>query len=1589
MTSAASSRFRAAPRAAAARRLSSEQLRFYFLHQMNPASPDIHICRVVRVKGPLDHARFSAAVQGLARRHDVLRSYFPAEDGDPRVELTDDLGSAVASIDLGALPSDVRSVRAERIVDAALAITEPFVLDRGPLFRVTTIRIDDDAHLVVLAFHHIIVDGTSVRLFLHEVFGAYASPDGAASGDRPAHQYREFVEWETQRLAERVAANDKEFWAKKLARPTVVDLSIGRQRPERHTHEAGTIHVAASDSLLSALRAVCRAQRVTPYVAMASVLQVFLHHVTGLTDVLFGSPVACRPRVELQTMLGVLLNWIAIRGTPNESTTFKDILTRVRADFPEAYTRQCSYDALLSAAGSPPRDPSRNPLVQVTLNYATFKALPAPPGLALSLDPIANRETHYDLSVRFEEVGDSLSLDLTYYRGAMGGGTAERVAASLMALAERCFKSPDTTLAALRSPDLAALAAEARAPAPRRVAVAATFTAEPMADTARFWLERVGLRAELDFAPLGQVFQSLLPEGSLATNKLGTNVLLVRFEDWKDPISATAELVTLLTAHAARSSADTIVVTCPPSAERRADPSDVHDRLEAELVALGAREPRVHVLSYRTVLDLYPVAKIDDPTSDAYAKAPYTEAFNVALGTAIARAIHAAVRPPPKVLLLDCDNTLWRGVVGEDGPEGLVVDEGRAALQRLALDCLEAGILVGLVSKNNPDDVWEAFAKVPGMLLRRDSIVAHRINWEPKSSNLKSLARELNLGVDSFVFVDDSAAECAEVEAGCPGALVYRLPLEAQAIRRFVRHLWPLDRRKLTEADKKRVETYVANTRREQVRSEVGDLGAFIQSLELRVDFLPMTSEVLPRAAQLTQRTNQFNATTVRRSEAELRAYLEEQGGEALAVEVSDRFGDYGIVGLVLHRARPPALEVDTFLLSCRALGRGVETHVLSELGRRASAAGLAFVELPYRKSAKNEPARRFLEAVAAAHRTSGAGEGDALYRIPVAEAIDATSRPPVSGAVADDAKPDAVVAVEAPLVSAEVWRAVAADQGDVDSIREVMHASLMRARPPRASYVGPRNELESTLAEIWSEVLLVRPIGVHDDYFAIGGDSIRSLTVVSMMREIGLKARVLDVHEHPTIAALAAVLDARREEEAAPTSVRDPSSFAGPFPLAFSQAWAIDAYARENLVPGRIPSATFHVQDRLLVQEKRSDTSLPALRRAIETIFARVGPLRSRVVATPEGIRQIESPAVLEHRVVDVSQLPQGEQERTIVRILYEDRMRPFDPTRAGVAMVRYYVAVRGPRDFELLVTAHHAFCDGWSLQTLYNHLFTLYEAHKCEDGTAIGEVERALSAVDGGFREVVHRERRAFSDAAKSAFWDAYLPERLGGHVPRLPRPSGYQPRIAEEVGWELVTRGNARAKSSRTSLKAVLLSVFAGALQSVLALDRPSVVAVVTNGRKDDLRAPMDVFGLCWTVVPVVVSPGVEASARLAEAHRDLVTTEGHARHPLAAMFHADDPTTVAATSFNFTNFHNSRWREGSDELSLTKAEAFNRFPFALNFSVRIVEQSKSVLLKVSWDPAIHDERVARRILEAFAAELVEDAAASSRTAPIQTP
>ncbi len=329
------------------------------------------------------------------------------------------------------------------------------------------------------------------------------------------------------------------------------------------------------------------------------------------------------------------------------------------------------------------------------------------------------------------------------------------------------------------------------------------------------------------------------------------------------------------------------------------------------------------------------------------------------------RFLHPLAGKIAKCLVVDLDNTLWGGVIGEDGMDGirLGTEYPGAAYQELQcalLDLHRRGILLAICSKNNADDAWEALQHHPGMKLQAKHFSATRINWVEKSANLREIAAELNLGLDSLAFLDDNPIERRQVRSALPEVWVVPLPGDPMLFARTVREYPLFERLALSGEDRQRGEMYQAQQEREQLQQKAPSREDFYRSLQQEAEIAPVSKATLARVAQLTNKTNQFNLTTRRCTEQEIAELSTSPGWSCFSLRVRDRFGDNGLVGVAITHCQENCCEIDTLLLSCRVIGRTVEAAFLSFLADRAREQGVSRIQGWFRPTKKNQPARDF-----------------------------------------------------------------------------------------------------------------------------------------------------------------------------------------------------------------------------------------------------------------------------------------------------------------------------------------------------------------------------------------------------------------------------------------------------------------------------------------------------------------------------------------------------------------------------------------------------------------------------------------------------
>lgn len=357
-----------------------------------------------------------------------------------------------------------------------------------------------------------------------------------------------------------------------------------------------------------------------------------------------------------------------------------------------------------------------------------------------------------------------------------------------------------------------------------------------------------------------------------------------------------------------------------------------------------------------------------DPRFEAAAQMYFSPAGSQKVAECWMRVLGALSRPAAKVLVTDLDNTLWHGILGEDGPNGLQMGpSGRGwahwMLQRALLELKANGVLLAVCSKNNPEEAYRVLAEHPDCLLRPADFSALEIGWGTKAEGIRAIAARLSLGIDSFVFLDDSPFEREQVRQALPEALVIDLPDDPIGFIQRLAECTAFDSPRVTQEDRARSSSYAAEARRQELQKAAASPESFYRSLELRLKLFRADSSHFDRLHQLILKTNQFNLTAERLTPEQFRASFGRPDVWVIGMRVADVFGDSGITGLaIVNGIGGSKLTVSTFLLSCRIIGRTVEHAFLDWLVSRAAAAEAEAVELRYNPTPRNQVALEFLQ---------------------------------------------------------------------------------------------------------------------------------------------------------------------------------------------------------------------------------------------------------------------------------------------------------------------------------------------------------------------------------------------------------------------------------------------------------------------------------------------------------------------------------------------------------------------------------------------------------------------------------------------------
>jgi FkbH-like protein len=529
--------------------------------------------------------------------------------------------------------------------------------------------------------------------------------------------------------------------------------------------------------------------------------------------------------------------------------------------------------------------------------------------------------------------------------------------------------------------------------AAQRVAVLSNFTVEPVVNclTVQAYVNATPL--ELYTGPYNEHAREILDESS-ELHRFGPNVVVllltpeavipgVTGEPWQDSTTrrqlvqqGLEDFTGLVAGLRARSSASILIAnfslqeTSPLGVLDCQEPFGLQRAVEEfnhDIADWAQTQERIYIFDLAGLSASFGRERAFDPRMRLLADQPFATTFLPRVARELVRYLQASTGPSRKCLVLDLDNTLWGGILGEDGLDKLqlggdAIGEGYREFQKAILTLHSQGVILALCSRNDQSEAMSAIANHPEMILRPEHFAAERINWGDKVSNIESIAEELNIGLDSLVFVDDDPFERQNVRERLQDILVVDLPSDPVSYRSTLLKLSVFDRLQVTNEDRARGRMYQERRAFERLRSEATSLDEYLSSLSMEVTAVPAEGPARTRLFQLLHKTNQFNLTTRRYSESEFDQLVQAQNSRVFGISVRDRLGDSGIVGLMVLKLSSEASEIDTFLMSCRVLGRNVETGILAYAVNLSRLAGTKRLRGCYIPTAKNRMVRDLYE---------------------------------------------------------------------------------------------------------------------------------------------------------------------------------------------------------------------------------------------------------------------------------------------------------------------------------------------------------------------------------------------------------------------------------------------------------------------------------------------------------------------------------------------------------------------------------------------------------------------------------------------------
>ncbi|MDA7620732.1 HAD-IIIC family phosphatase [Verrucomicrobia bacterium] len=932
------------------------------------------------IHGPLSLETLQTAWQKTLQCHDSLRTIFAYQKlKEPIQVVLKETHFKVKIIDLSHVGEGSKNGEYNNVLKDDRK--NLFNLDKEVSIRFCLVKISEEEFKCILSVHHILMDGWSIGIIYEELFDNYASiKNGSFKTPTNIPQYSSFIKY----LSKKSSSESKNFWSKELKTISQNELTRFNNGPNRSSGFDTSFYAEElSASATKELTEMLRGHGVTLgsflYTIWAVLLASKSEEKNTVRNVAFLTTVSGRPACipEVSRIVGLFINAIPSIVQIDFQKTLIDVVKSVHESNARSQDHHfCSLTEILKNEGI-----SANMFDHIVVieNHSGEQSSRTMGDGDLEITNMQMHDhTNYPLTLQLHP-NEKLKFHYIYNKNYLAEEKVKKIQSFLSSIISCCLDNPGKLLReyTIESGPKNNPLVYSQVNDPK-ILIGSTFTCDPLIPYLKFCLNSTCLTHEILCCGYNQVLETLTRKEGIQKLNHGCLLLLIRVEDWiyendKDDLERTKTaldyyLKTWISA----------VADLPPDLEviiptfTYEKPGHLNEEIAEHLIQTENvwnrfidENTNITNLDFRKFDKSFVGTDINDPNSYKNAHIPYTEHAYAYMANAITKLkYNDSKRQSIKVICVDLDNTLWNGVCGE-GSANVTVEKGNQYLQKWLLNKKESGYLLAICSKNNLEDVINTFKTTQNMVLKYDDFISHKINWVEKSQNIKELGKELNLGLKSFILLDDNPSECLEVSSNCADTVCFNLPGRSELFPEFLGYLWGLDTEKLTQADKTRNQSYSTEVKRQKIAAQ-SNKQEFIRGLNLAVKVFQVSDvekenrvEINNRINQLHKRVNQFRINTGSITSPNNHSSTSNWCCNFISVE--DKFGDYGITGYLSYRIENDTIQINSFLLSCRVLGRGVEDSILKYLYTKCSVKNVSKIKFNFENTGRNEAAITFL----------------------------------------------------------------------------------------------------------------------------------------------------------------------------------------------------------------------------------------------------------------------------------------------------------------------------------------------------------------------------------------------------------------------------------------------------------------------------------------------------------------------------------------------------------------------------------------------------------------------------------------------------